>query len=240
MSKVAILDIETLSQPKEDILANLEPWNEEEARGRVPKNYKKDDAINGWLEDDKANHGKDILDKAALRPETGKLAVVGVWHEKKVQQLVLSPDGPETPVTLNGVTSFRTEKELVEHALMLIANHTVLNHNVIGWNLLGFDLPFIIKRAWLLGVPVGQDIFNPFSRYPIKDLFVDTMRMWQVGDRKAPYASLGNVQKLLKMEQKPDGSKFEGMWNLDRNLALAYNREELNSQAILYGRLGLL
>src|SRR6478735_11616791 len=113
VSKVAILDIETLPQPKEDILASLEPWSEEEARTRLPKNYSKPETISGWLETDKANHGKDRIEKAALNPETGRLAVVGMWYMDKIQQLVLSPDGPDTPVTLNGVTSFKTEKELV-------------------------------------------------------------------------------------------------------------------------------
>lgn len=235
MSTTTLLDIETLARPEEELRKLIPPWDEQEARSRVPKSYKKEEAISGWLEEDKANHGKDLIEKAALNAETGTVAVVGFWRDGKVEQLVLS----SLPVKIHEDHTacwFDNEPDLIEFAFRAWFDAPI----ALGWNILGFDLPFIIKRAWLLGVTVPKSIFNPLSRYPVSEKFVDTMKIWNVGNYKAPFASLNNTLRAFNLPEKGDGKDFGKLWAEDRAKALEYNAKELEGQAALYTRLGLL
>jgi hypothetical protein len=236
MSTPTLLDIETIARPEEELRKLIPPWDIEEARSRVPKSYKKEEVISGWLEDDRVNHGKDLIEKAALNAETGTVAVVGFWQDGKVEQFVHTEAGLGHAYTELPGTHFPTESELIEHAFRTLWDTPV----VLGWNLLGFDLPFLIKRAWLLGVTVPKSIFSPLSRYPINERFVDTMKVWQVGNYKAPFASLNNTLRAFDLPDKGDGKDFGKLWAEDRAKALEYNAKELEGQAALYMRLGLL
>jgi DNA polymerase elongation subunit (family B) len=238
-----ICDIETVGLPALTILESLPPWDEQEARNRVPKNYKKPDAIAGWLEEDQANHGKDAIEKAALNPETAMVAIVGFWRNGKVEQLVWD-EQPGMPLPMKDNFYFITESELIEHAFMRLNEGagalSITDHAVLGWNIKGFDLPFLIKRAWILGVTVPRSLFNPFSRYPLPERFIDTMQVWQAGNYKAPYTKLASALKYMGLPEKGDGKEFGKLWETDRSAALAYSATELNLQADLYRKMGLL
>lgn len=219
-----IIDIESLAKPAEVILANLPPWDEDEARTRLPKNYKVPATIGSWLEEDRSNHGKDILDRAALMPEYANVAVVGVYNEVGVGQASLKD---------------HAEEVLVGAALEHIEMAARKGRFVLGWNILGFDLPFLIRRAWILGVKVGTMIYNPLSRYPVSENIVDMMDRFKCGNRKAPHTSLNNALKSMGLPEKPDGKEFAKMWAESQTKALAYNREEILGQADLYRRMGV-
>lgn len=255
----SILDCETISQDPAVILANLPPWDEQEARQRVPKNYKKEEAISGWLDDDKANWNKDAIEKAALNPETAIVAVVGFWKNGKVEQLVLGSS--EWTKEINELESdphweFPTESELIEHAFMRLSEGSAyqwmtadrdgklqppgMDHCVLGWNLHGYDLMMLIRRAWILGVPVPRTIFNPLSRYHFPERFVDMMQVWKAGNFKSPHQSLNHALKAVGLPEKGDGKDFGKLWASDRSKALEYNANELRVAAELYKRMGAL
>lgn len=147
MSNITILDIETLKMDDEVILKNAPEWSEEEARTRVPKNYKKEEAISGWLEEDRAGYRANLLEKAALNPETATVAVAGFYRSGKVDQISLKDD-------------------ITEHVLLAMTMRWLSETKsfVLGWNLKGFDLPFLIKRCWISGVRVPQEIYAPLQR----------------------------------------------------------------------------
>lgn len=219
-----ILDVETLSQPPEVVLANLPAWDIEEAKTRVPKNYKKEEAINGWLDEDKANWGKDALEKAALNPETATVAIFGMWRNGEVEQAVVRDDG-----------------KVIEDVILATAVRWISESKgpVLGWNLKGFDIPFLVRRCWMTGIRVPSSIYNPLSRYPIPDRFTDMMDAWKVGSWKSPHTSLNNAMRAMGLPGKPDGKEFAKLWATDRAAALEYSRAELIGQSQLYRRMGV-
>ena len=215
---IKIFDIETVKQDDEEILKNVPAWDIEEAKTRVPKNYKKEEAINGWLEEDRENYRKNLLEKAALNPETATIAIAGFYRGGEVIQH----------------SSF--EKDIL---LAIMDEIDLPRDRVIGFNILGFDLPFFIKRCWINNLEVPHTIFDPLSRYPIPDRFVDGMKLWQAGNFKAPFTSLNNALKAVGLPGKPDGSEFAKLWREDKQKAIKYQEEELLSQAMLYRRMGV-
>lgn len=218
-----IVDIETLALPDEVILKNAPEWNEEEARTRVPKNYKKEEAINGWLEEDRAGYRANLLEKAALNPETATVAVIGIFKDD----------------TAKSDSNNSNEGLLIEYVFREMSIEIRTAGRVLGWNILGFDLPFLIRRAWILGIKVPHHVYNPLMRYPVSEGVVDMMDRWKGGNWKAPHTSLNNALKAVGLPGKPDGKEFASLWREDRKKALAYNEAELKSQAELYRRMGV-
>lgn len=215
-----IIDIEVIPKPWEEILRNASPWSEEEALTRKG-NRTKPETINAFLEDDKADYEKNLLEKASLDPATGIVAVVGMWVNGKVTQYTL----------LN-----HKEEMLVQFASNALASKA----QTFGWNIHGYDLPFIVKKAWMFGIYIPSHVFNPIARYPIPDRIIDGMKVWQCGNYKAPFTSLDRALRSVGLPGKLEGSQFGKLWSEDPEKALAYNREELEGQAALYGKMGLL
>lgn len=246
-----ILDIETISQDPVAIMANLSPWDEDSARARVPGNYKKPEAISGWMEQDKANYGKDVLEKAALHAETAHVVVVGFMKNGKVEQLTWTELGLGDGHKHDAV-KFTTESELLEHAFMRLneggfertsewtISRVLQDHKIMAWNMT-FEISMLVKRAWILGVPVPKTIFNPASRYPVPDRFLCLMKTWQAGDFKAPFTGLNVALKQTGLGEKTgNGADFGKLWAADKAAALEYNRQDLLLEAKLAERMGLL
>lgn len=218
-----IFDLETVAQDHDILLSRLPEWDIEEAKTRVPKNYKKPEAISEWLEQDKANWGKDLIEKAALSPETGRIALAGFWKH-----------GEYTPL-------MGDEKHLLSSCFTIITGNINQNRErLFGWNLHGYDIPFMVKRAWMLGILVPRSIFDPCSRYPVSSEIIDAMKVWQAGSYKAPFTSLNNALLACGLDGKGNGADFGKLWESDREAAIEYQRQELNQQAKLYERMGLL
>lgn len=247
------MDLESVSQDPVTIMANLPPWDIEEAKTRVPKNYKLDAAVNGWLEQDKANYGKDVLEKAALHAETAHVVVIGLLRNGKVEQLYT--DTCPAPVPDVNVFRFPTEAELLEHAFMRLNEGSIrsvqygggagvnagltADEKVMAWNL-DWDLKIMVQRAWILGVPVPNGIYNPMSRYSVPDRFVCLMQKYGV-DRQSKYSKLSTVAKLFGFDGKlGDGKDFGEMWKADKAAALAYNERDLRVTAEIAKRMGAL
>lgn len=231
---VKLIDLETVALPESEVRAMLPPFDEAEARASVPRNYRKPEAISGWVEEQRASYGSDIVEKAALNPLYSRVVVVTAWDGSGVKQSRLLDDD---------------EPALVESALMFLS-HLESSHVparefldgglVAGWNI-AWDLSYLLKRAWILGIPVPKSVFNPLERYPIPSRFIDLMRLWQGGDYKAPYTSLDSALRALGLPPKThDGSEFGKLWVENREEACAYARAEMESLKMLAERLGVL
>jgi hypothetical protein len=223
-----ILDLETISRPKEEILASMPEWSEEEARTRVPKNYKAEATISGWLEADRVEWGNSVLEKAALTPEHANIAIVGIYtpgQVTEVEQWVLGEEGV-------------TEKQMLYGVLDVLRMTLRRGDYILGWNV-GFDIKMLVRRSWILGIPVPPELFNPLSRYPVSVEVVDMMTKFSAGDFKVPYTSLDNAFKAMSLPGKMDGGEFGKLWLEDRQKAIKYNEEELLGQASLYRRMGV-
>jgi len=101
------------------------------------------------------------------------------------------------------------------------------NPCIAGWNILGFDIPFLIKRSWMLRVPLPNGVRR--GRY-LSDKFVDLMEVWCEYKRNE-YASLKNVAKYLGVSQPRrhhiQGKDFYKHLENDRENALQYLEDDL-------------
>jgi len=100
----------------------------------APSNWKDPDKIAKYIEEKKAEQA----DKAALDADYGKINAIG-WK---------SDDEEYNAVLLGNPYS---EKELVEGFWKLYKKH---NGYSCGYNIIGFDLPYLMRRSFGLGIKI--------------------------------------------------------------------------------------
>ncbi len=194
-------DIETGPLPDEELTAMIPPFDPAEVK---TGNLKDPDKIAAKLQEAEVNHIANARDKAALSPLTGKVLAIG-----------LETDGAAT------LLAFEHEWEtLNEFWLIYASTHAMF----VGFNINSFDLPFLIKRSWKLGVPVPGGVRN--GRW-WGDRFHDLRDEWQMGDRMAR-GSLDAVCKFFGVEGKNgNGKDFARLFELNRDAALEYLENDL-------------
>ena len=215
---ITILDIETIAQPEADIRAKLPPFDAD----KVPLGVLKDpDKILAKIMEAQANHGNAEVERAALSAETGIVAISGMMDDSAIHQFLHS------------------EEEIIadtfDKMLQVFSGGGIIS----GWNVKGFDLPFLVKRAWLLNVKVSARIFNPFKpRYPWSDSIVDMMDVWKAGQFTEKHTSLNTALRHLGLPEKTgNGSDFGKLWASDKGAALAYNADDINREMKVAKRL---
>ena len=214
---ITILDIETIAQPEADIRAKLPPFDAD----KVPLGVLKDpDKILAKIMEAQANHGNAEVERAALSAETGIVAISGMMDDT-IHQFA---DGEEEIIA-----------DTFDKMLQVLSDGGIIS----GWNVKGFDLPFLVKRAWLMNVKVPARIFNPFKpRYPWSDSIVDLMDVWKAGQFTEKHTSLNTALRHLGLPQKTGcGADFGSLWEGDKTAALAYNADDLELEMMVARRL---
>lgn len=209
-----VFDIETVALPESE----LPPFDESQV------------ALGNCKDPEKVRAKVDVaraewLAGAALSPLTGSVAMVG---------LLQSPLQPN----INDGLKRDSESQVVAWALDAMA--ILLNEGtaVVGFNCFSFDLPFLIKRAWKLGVHVPPNIRRRYhGRVYWNENLIDLREEWLMGER-APAkgtSSLDAVAKFLGLPPKlGSGKDFAGL-NLDERRA--YLTRDLEVTEALYRRL---
>ena len=215
---VTVLDVETLAQPESVIRAKLPPFDAD----KVPLGVLKDpDKILAKIMEAQANHGNAEVERAALSAETGIVAISGMMDDSAIHQFLHS------------------EEEIIadtfDKMLQVFSGGGIIS----GWNVKGFDLPFLVKRAWLLNVKVPARIFNPLKpRYPWSDSIVDLMDVWKAGQFTEKHTSLNTALRYLGLPQKTgSGADFGALWAGDKTAALAYNADDLELEMMVARRI---
>lgn len=215
---ITILDIETIAQPEADIRAKLPPFDAD----KVPLGVLKDpDKILAKIMEAQANHGNVEVERAALSAETGIVAISGMMDDSAIHQFI---DREEDIIA-----------KTFEKMLQVFSDGGIIS----GWNVKGFDLPFLVKRAWLLNVKVPARIFNPFKpRYSWSDSIVDLMDVWKAGQFTEKHTSLNTALRHLGLPQKTGcGADFGALWVRYKTAALAYNADDLELEMMVARRL---
>ena len=215
---ITILDIETIAQPEADIRAKLPPFDAD----KVPLGVLKDpDKILAKIMEAQANHGNVEVERAALSAETGIVAISGMMDDSAIHQFI---DREENIIA-----------KTFEKMLQVFSDGGIIS----GWNVKGFDLPFLVKRAWLLNVKVPARIFNPFKpRYSWSDSIVDLMDVWKAGQFTEKHTSLNTALRHLGLPQKTGcGADFGALWVRDKTAALAYNADDLELEMMVARRI---
>lgn len=108
----------------------------------------------------------------------------------------------------------------------------------IGFNSNSFDIPFFVRRSWLLGVTVPPWIRR--GRY-LNELFVDLLDLWRMGDREAKTGGLNTLAKCFKVgEKNGSGKLFYKLWAEDREAAIAYAMKDIELTEQLALKMGVI
>ncbi len=190
------------------------------------------------------NYFTKFKEKAALSATTGVVKAIG-WEEV---------DHDDLP-RLCGVTGrdwigeaagchfqeFQSESHLIKRFWDLWRDTP--SRNFVGHNIHGFDLPFLVKRSWILGIDIPDGVQQSFgSRW--SNQFVDTMQRWGCGQREL--ISLNDIARALGIHGKPDdctGADFARMFDAggeERETALKYLCGDLRMTKAVAEAMGIL
>jgi len=179
----------------------------------------------------RAAHLADCLANAALSPLTGRVLAIGVQTEKGVG--IEHCDGDEVAL-LNKFWALYSRCRAMSPS----------PKKMVGANILGFDLPFLIRRSWILQVDVPHNVRN--GRY-FDAMFIDLCEVWLCGQRfgSGISASLDTMARALGVGEKPagvTGADFAKLWGGtadEKAKAVEYLRNDLAMTAKVAERLGV-
>jgi len=176
----------------------------------APKNYKDAEKIKAAREE----KAREWRDGAALSAVTGRVLAIGCLDGEKFATL----EGDELAI-LNGFWN------LTAH---------FAGRRFGGHNILDFDLPFLCRRSWALGLRVPGEVFDG---HRISSRFVDTLKLWGCGVHGAR-VSLRDLARALKVGDKTgSGADFAALYVSDRHAALAYLENDCRLTAKVLARL---
>lgn len=174
---------------------------------QAPAQYKKPESIAEWLKENREAEGEAAWLKTSFDGGVGHVVCIG-WAVADEPANVYkvhtnAPDGDRD-----------AERTLLEDFFTTLqeAGHCQL----VGHNLIGFDIPFLWKRAMVLGV---KPPFNfPRNPKPWSELVADTMLLWDATQRAG--GSMDRICKLMGIEGKGDFSGAD-VWPTIRDEGIA-------------------
>ena len=183
---------------------------------QAPANYKDVAKIAANI----AEQEKEWKENAALSPITGRVLAFG--YESLDFDIIADED----------------EKTLLEQVWFLINSKLSASIKVVGFHIFGYDLPFLIKRSWSLGVTVPNIVGGWSGRYwNWSEDIIDLRLVWQMGDRQA-HGSLDDISKFFGGAGKTgSGKDFAALWQTDREKAVTYLKTDLALSKLLYERM---
>ena len=199
------LDIETEANP-EAIEYLPDP--------QAPKNYKDPDKIKAYVDGKR----QEQIAKAALDPDFGMITAAAIRIGIDGRTVGWLADNPYS------------EAHLL-HILWACMDSTM--SHVCGYNIIGFDLPYIIKRSFALGIK--PTVYLDLRRYQQRPT-TDLMQLLAHWDREK-IKSLKFVCKRYGIENplpELDGSQYAEM---DTDTRLAYVKNDVDMTVELYKRM---
>jgi hypothetical protein len=205
MKPIIYFDIETGPLPEDQI--RIPPFEPAEVK---LGNIKDPAKIAAKIAAAESNHRASVIDNAALDPLTGQVLLIA-YRLKGEDPTMLVVGGKDD------------EAWLLRSWWHLVCQFDRIPL-LIGFNVKPFDLPFLIRRSWALGVPVPGWLRN--GRY-WNDAIIDLREVWQLGDNRAR-GSLESVSQHLGLGGKSgDGALFYKVFAEDREAAINYALRDL-------------
>lgn len=198
-------DIETVADPKAIELIE-DP--------KAPANIKDPEKIAAAVAEKK----QQVIDLAPLDSDLAKIAVIGY---------AVGLDGE---IVTNVVTKKYTEKRALEDFWL---QYAVCGGRSVGYNIMSFDLPFIMKRSFALGV--RPSIIPNLAKYrsePTTDLFMLLCNWSYQGGHKFKWVLKRYGIEVLA--EGMDGSMVKDMSDEDLRL---YSRSDVHGVRELYKRM---
>ena len=225
-----IFDIETGANP-ERARALMPPFDENEVK---VGNLKDEDKIAAKYMDRRQVHERSWMNGAALRPETGRVLAIGCLPTRQAVDKVAKP-----PMIFH-VHQTNEADVLLSFWDFLVSTQQATGQHFIGFAIFHFDLPFLVIRSRILGVPVPIGL--RVGRYYNVTRFVDLQEEWLAGrSRNDTKCGLDYVAKALGVGEKSgSGDHFESLYNSSESEALAYLENDLVLAKGIAQKLGLI
>lgn len=168
----------------------------------------------------------EFIDRAALSATTGRILCIGYLSLEKNKFVIDHGDGEETKI----LTGFWSQYQKCRQS----------QRKMVGLNIYDFDLPFIARRSWILGIDVPATVFD--GRY-LDRIFVDLRKQWLFGQygagTKSDFDTLGKAFGTGGKNGQ-SGADFSRLWHEDRAAAIAYLESDLRQPAAWAARMGLI
>jgi 3'-5' exonuclease len=232
---VIAFDIETGPLPEAALKEIYQEPTLEEFAATCDKRWKPE-TVAAKYEEAKGGMWAEFVAKAALSPLTGRVLAIG-----------FKPPGGEVQVRhlVNMEDDFSSERNLLSVFWRLTQRAIASKELMVGHNILGFDLPFLLRRSWLLGVEPTEDVFD--GRYWHR-CFTDTMKRWQCGSYQERFVKLDAIAKAFGVAGKltdggVSGAEFSRFyWGSpeERQLALEYLVRDVEIIATVAGKMGVI
>lgn len=165
----------------------------------------------------------EFVERSALSAETSRVLCIGFKGD----------DGGYLFLT-NDTNDDDGEKKIIQ-AFWLMEKYFPL----VGHNLVNFDLPYLARRSWRLGIrPELFWLGKPWER---KDKVIDTMEVWAAGEH-GRRISLNNLARFFGLPEKTGtGDQFH-KWFLggERERALEYLKRDLDLAGDVAERMGAI
>ena len=172
-------------------------------------------------------------DRAPLSPMTGRVLAIGIGFA----------NGNNHYLALNEANDVNESGLLEEFWRDFYYPSIKASFNLIGHNIHDFDVPFLIRRSWLLGIDIPENILR--GRY-LNDAFIDTMARWNCGSRSSGYVKLDTLGQALGVGGKLEGVNGADFHRLyfgsanDRIKAMDYLEADVNVTRNVARRMGLI
>jgi hypothetical protein len=180
---------------------------------------------------EEAEYWRKAIERAALSPLTGRVLAIGVRNATNGNAAIVAEED-ETATLAEFWSKY--------------AKCRPNNRKLVGQNIFGFDLPFLIRRSWMLGMDVPSTVRE--GRYWDR-IFIDTQEVWLCGQRWGECESgIDLIGKALGLGGKLDeegvsGATFAKLWRgtpEDRRKAQAYLLRDLELTNQVAVRLGIV
>lgn len=212
----AAVKVDKRIKDEEKIKARIEAAREKHAQAVADR---KKQVAEGEVE-----HWAKAKEKAALDPLLGEVLAIGYYStDKNVTRLHVDFESVMLPIFWMQYEKCRKD-----------------GRRMVGHNIFGFDVPFLLRRSWLLGIDVPPGVIER-GRYIDQRTFVDTQSLWFLGERKL--IKLDELARLLNVGKKPDGidgGMFAELLRTDPDVAEDYLRNDLDMTTQVAERLGVL
>lgn len=205
------LDVETVpvQDPEAvfDIRSQIKP----------PANLKKQESIDAWFAEHGEQAGADLVAKTSFDGARGHVCTIA-WavNDGPVASCHASSVGDEAGI----ITAMFSQLPMYKSVIF------------VGHNIAGFDLPFLRKRAIILGVTLAQQFPRDVKSWD-KNIH-DTMTMW-AGHRDT--ISMDNLCKALGIPGKSgmDGSQVAQAWTDRRHDEIEqYCRDDVERTRLIH------
>lgn len=218
-----IFDIETMGTVTAETAV---PFNADEVK---LGNTKDPDKIAKKIEEARAVHVQQQIERAALSAVTGRVLCIGYYSAAK------------NNVSIGQVEEPDKERQVIQQFWGFASKCIDEGRRMIGLNIFGFDLPFLRRRSWILGIDVPEKVRNGRYWHPI---FIDIADEWLSGDRfGSTSCNFDELARAFGTAGKPagtNGSHFAELFKTDRQKAIEYLESDIKQPAVWAQRMGLM